>query len=27
MELWQRDFISGVFLANGRECKVVTGID
>jgi transposase InsO family protein len=27
MELWQHDFISGVFLANGAECKVVTGID
>ena len=27
MELWQHDFISGVFLADGTECKVVTGID
>lgn len=27
MELWQHDFISGVFLKNGRELKVVTGID
>ncbi len=27
MELWQHDFISGVFLASGAECKVVTGID
>ena len=27
MELWQLDFISGVFLADGTECKVVTGID
>jgi transposase InsO family protein len=27
MELWQHDIISGVFLADGTECKVVTGID
>jgi transposase len=27
MELWQHDFISGVFLASGAACKVVTGID
>jgi transposase len=27
MELWQHDFISGVFLASGAELKVVTGID
>ena len=27
MELWQLDFIGGVFLADGSECKVVTGID
>jgi transposase InsO family protein len=27
MELWQLDFIKGVFLADGTECKVVTGID
>lgn len=27
MELWQHDFISGVFLKSGRELKVVTGID
>jgi transposase InsO family protein len=27
MELWQHDFISGVRLKNGRELKVVTGID
>jgi transposase InsO family protein len=27
MELWQHDFISGVMLKNGRELKVVTGID
>jgi len=27
MELWQLDFIKGVFLTDGTECKVVTGID
>jgi len=27
MELWQHDFIYGVFLADGSECKVLTGID
>jgi transposase InsO family protein len=27
MELWQLDIISGVFLTDGTECKVVTGID
>ena len=27
MELWQHDFIGGVFLADGSECKVVTGLD
>nr|WP_245651395.1 IS481 family transposase [Streptosporangium amethystogenes] len=27
MELWQMDIIGGVFLADGREVKVVTGID
>ena len=27
MELWQHDFISGVWLKSGRELKVVTGID
>jgi transposase InsO family protein len=27
MDLWQMDIMSGVFLAGGRECKLVTGID
>ncbi|WP_432190643.1 IS481 family transposase [Streptomyces sp. Tue6028] len=27
MQLWQMDLMSGVFLADGRECKLVTGID
>ncbi len=27
MQLWQLDLMSGVFLASGRECKLVTGID
>ena len=27
MELWQMDIVGGVFLANGREVKVVTGVD
>ncbi|MEU0788151.1 integrase core domain-containing protein [Streptomyces sp. NPDC006173] len=27
MQLWQMDIVSGVFLAHGRECKLVTGID
>lgn len=27
MQLWQIDIMGGVFLADGRECKVVTGID
>ena len=27
MQLWQIDIKGGVFLADGRECKVVTGID
>jgi transposase InsO family protein len=27
MELWQHDFISGVFLDDGAECKVITGLD
>ena len=26
-ELWQMDLMGGVFLADGRECKLVTGID
>jgi transposase InsO family protein len=27
MELWQMDVMGGVYLADGVECKVVTGID
>lgn len=27
MQLWQMDIMGGVFLAGGRECKLVTGID
>jgi transposase InsO family protein len=27
MQLWQIDIMGGVFLVDGRECKVVTGID
>jgi Transposase and inactivated derivatives len=27
MELWQMDAVGGVLLADGRECKVLTGID
>ena len=27
MELWQMDVVGGVLLADGRECKVLTGID
>jgi transposase InsO family protein len=27
MQLWQLDIMGGVFLADGRECKLVTGID
>lgn len=27
MQLWQLDIMGGVFLAGGRECKLVTGID
>ncbi|MBE1589050.1 transposase InsO family protein [Nonomuraea angiospora] len=27
MELWQMDIVGGVFLADGREVKVVTGVD
>jgi transposase InsO family protein len=27
MELWQMDIVGGVFLADGVECKVVTGVD
>nr|WP_199827071.1 IS481 family transposase [Streptomyces sp. WM6378] len=27
MHLWQMDLVGGVMLADGRECKMVTGID
>jgi transposase InsO family protein len=27
MELWQMDVVGGVLLADGRECKILTGID
>ncbi|KWT63519.1 transposase [Streptomyces albus subsp. albus] len=27
MHLWQMDLVGGVFLSDGRECKLVTGID
>jgi transposase InsO family protein len=27
MELWQMDVVGGVLLAEGRECKVLTGLD
>ncbi|OLT30486.1 IS481 family transposase [Actinomadura sp. CNU-125] len=27
MQLWQLDIMGGIFLAGGRECKLVTGID
>jgi transposase InsO family protein len=27
MELWQLDVTAGLFLADGRECKIITGID
>jgi transposase-like protein len=27
MELWQMDVVGGVVLADGRECKILTGID
>ena len=27
MELWQLDIVGGVFLADGTEAKVVTGVD
>jgi transposase InsO family protein len=27
MQLWQLDVTAGLFLASGRECKVITGID
>jgi len=27
MHLWQMDLVGGIYLADGRECKMVTGID
>ncbi|MFL9658465.1 helix-turn-helix domain-containing protein [Streptomyces sp. PB17] len=27
MDLWQMDIVGGILLANGSECKMVTGID
>lgn len=27
MHLWQLDIVGGIYLADGRECKMVTGID
>jgi hypothetical protein len=27
MALWLMDIVGGVFLADGTECKVVTGVD
>jgi transposase InsO family protein len=27
MELWQMDVVGGVGLADGRECKIITGLD
>jgi transposase InsO family protein len=27
MQLWQMDVTASLFLADGRECKVITGID
>ncbi|MEU4331202.1 DDE-type integrase/transposase/recombinase [Nonomuraea dietziae] len=27
MQLWQMDIVGGIMLADGTECKVVTGID
>jgi transposase InsO family protein len=27
MQLWQMDLVGGVFLSDGRECKMLTGID
>jgi hypothetical protein len=27
MELWQMDIVGGIMLADGREAKVVTGVD
>jgi len=27
MQLWQLDVTASLFLADGRECKIITGID
>jgi transposase InsO family protein len=27
MELWQMDVVGGMLLADGRECKIITGLD
>jgi hypothetical protein len=27
MHLWQLDLVSGIYLTDGRECKMLTGID
>lgn len=27
MHLWQMDLVGGIFLVDGRECKMLTGID
>ncbi|MFI6811888.1 hypothetical protein ACIBG7_05740 [Nonomuraea sp. NPDC050328] len=27
MQLWQMDIVGGILLADGTECKIVTGID
>lgn len=27
MHLWQMDLVGGIYLADGRECKMLTGID
>lgn len=27
VHLWQLDLIGGIYLADGRECKMLTGID
>ena len=27
MALWQLDLVGGIYLADGRECKVLSGID
>ena len=27
MALWQLDLVGGVYLADGRECKLLSGID